>query len=433
MPTIKEFGGLDNQNKPSDYGLSRLEVAENVDITRNGKLVTRKGRKRLHTATIDAACSNKDSLLLQSGANLMMVVDETGLLLVESNLNVSNWLNSTEINGKIYWSNSVDCGVIDGGTSRPNGIPSPINSNHSHIVGSMPTGTYLYALTYIRNDGFESGASLSGQSYVSNGGIRVDFIGNLQENVESVCLYLSNANGDVLYLANQVNVNAGFVTYTGDTRNFGIALANQFCDKPVPYQSSCFYKGRMYYAHGNVLWASLPFNFELINYSQDFVAFNGDILMCCAVDNGIYVATSTETFFLSGNDVLDFVQTSVLGYGAIKCNAVSVEKIGDRPQGMMWASKRGAIAGFDGGQVVNLTDGVFAFGDAGNGTAVMREQDGQKHFIVSLNDEIAPYNARRIIMLSNIATRSTEIGGLFLVGELIEATIEAIPMNVDAS
>lgn len=429
MPSIKEFGGLDNQNSPTEYGLKRLEVAENVDITRNNKLATRKGRIKLHSAVIDAASATKSAMLYQSGDSLYKVVDQSGGVVVESNLSTTKWLFSAEVNDKIYWSNTVETGVIEGGQSRPLGLPTPEATVAREITGLMPAGTYLYALTYTRNDGFESGASLSGQKTVLLGGLSVDLPSNLPTNIIGVNLYLSSVNGDVLYFANIALPSAQAVTYTGDTLNFGMSIANQFCNKPVPFQSACYYRGRMYYAHGNVLWASLPFNFELIDYSQDYVAFDGDILMCAPVNDGLFVATNDYHYFVSGNDPQDFNSRKVLDYGAIRSAPVAVSKIGDRPDGMLWASNRGAIAGFDGGQVINMTDGVFAFGDAGSASGVYREQDGQKHLVISFNDETVPYNARRIFILSNVNSPISRTDGLISVGELLNAEIESIPMS----
>jgi hypothetical protein len=435
MPTIKEFGGLDNQNSPTEYGLKRLQVAENVDISRNNKLSTRKGRKRLITTSIDVASATKSALLYQSGSDLFKVSDLSGGILVDSNLFTANWLHSTEINNKIYWSNGIDSGVIENNSSRKLGISTPITPSYSQIVGLMPQGSYLYAITYTRNDGLESGAGLSGQATINNGGIHVNTPSNIPDDASHINLYLSTVNGDVLYLARSVAISVASlisIDYTGDTLNFGIAITNQFCDKPVAFQTACYYRGRMYYAHGNVLWESLPFNFELINYSQDFVAFDGDILMCAEVNDGIYVATKENTYFLSGSNSQDFTLSTVLNYGAIQGSPVSIQKIGDKPNGMLWASNKGAIAGFDGGQVVNMTDGVFSFGEAGSASGLYREQNGQNHIVISFNSETVPYNARRIIMLSNIDSPPADIGGLVSVGELLNASIESIPMNVDA-
>jgi hypothetical protein len=385
MPSISEFGGLDNQNNPIEFGLKRLSVAENVDITRNNKIVTRKGRTMLRAIAIQAASATKTAIIYQSGSELHKIIDADSSVLLETGLTETKTLFAEELDGKIYWSNTAECGVIENNNSRPLGVPSPITQGYSEITGSMPSGTYLYALTFIRDDGFESGAGLSGQAYITRGGISVLIPRNVPSNVTSICLYMSNVNGDVMYLANTVNIASQNITYIGDTLSFGVALVNQFCDKPLPFQCACYYKGRMYYAQGGVLWSSLPFSYELINYSQDFVAFDSDIVVCAAVRDGIYIATNDAHYFLSGNDTQDFSRTKVLEYGAIKSAAVAVDTIGDKSNGVIWASSKGAIAGFDGGQVLNLTDGVFALGDASSANCAYREQDGQKHLIISLN------------------------------------------------
>jgi hypothetical protein len=388
MPTIKEFGGLDNQNNPTEYGLKRLQVAENVDISRNNKITTRKGRQLVTSVTIDTACAVNNALLYQAGSNLFKVNNLSGGLLVESNLSTTNLLHAVEVNNKIYWSNNAESGVIENNVSRNLGISTPITPSYTQQSGLMPKGNYLYAITYSRNDGLESGAELSGNAIITSGGITINSPTNIPDEASRLNLYLSTVNGDVLYLANSIQVSSTggtFIGYNGDTLNFGIALATQFCNKPLPFQMACYYKGSMYYADGSTLWQSLPYNLELINYSEDFVAFDGEIRMCAAVDDGIYVATSDRTYFLSGNNSQDFTLSTVLNYGAFKSVAVQIEKTTDRPNGILWATNHGVIAGFNSGQVVNMTEGVFSFSEAVSASGLYREQDGQKHIVMSLN------------------------------------------------
>jgi len=406
MATIKAFGGLDNQNDPFEYGLNRFAVAKNVDITRENKIVTRKGRTKLSSAQVECAASAKNSLIYQSENNLYQVSDKNGAKLVQANLTHSRWLSVCEVLNKIFWSNGVQIGVIEGNVSREIGIKSPEIQGYSETTGTMPAGNYLYTLTYTRNDGMESGATLSGQALINNGGIVVATPSQIPSNASRINLYLSTVNGETLYFAGSYDINQA-IKYQGDTLSFGIALENQFCNQPLPFQASCYYKGRMYYAVGNVLWASLPFNLELIDYTKDYLPFDADIVMVADVANGIYVATADKTYFLSGNDPQDFVSIEALNYGAIRSAPVKADKVRDGSNAMLWASPKGAIAGFDGGQVLNITEGVFTFGSADNSAGVYREINGQRHLVISLNTPKLNENANAISQLREITAKIT--------------------------
>lgn len=409
MAIIKTFGGLDNQNDPLEYGLNRLAVAKNVDITRENKIVTRKGRTKLSDAQVELACATKKTLIYQSIGNLYQISDKTGAKLVARNLTSASWLTATEINNKIFWSNGVQIGVIENNKSRDIGIKTPDTPLYAEMTGTMPEGNYLFAITYTRNDGMESGASLSGQAIINSGGIKILKPSKIPDNTKAINIYLSTVNGEVLYLAASYDITQSVPTlkYVGDTLNFGVALENQFCDQPKPFQASCYYKGRNYYAVGDVLWASLPFNLELVDYTKDYLPFDGEIVMLAEVSNGIYVATTEKTYYLSGNDPQDFTVIEALNYGAIRSAPVKADKLKDGSNAMLWASPKGAIAGLDGGQVLNMTDGVFTFGQSATATGVFREINGQRHFVVSLNTPKLNENVNVITNLREITAKLT--------------------------
>lgn len=430
MPSIKEFGGLDNQNSPSEYGLSRCEIADNVDFTRAKKIATRKGRIKVLDINIDAAAHIGNVLLVQSGGSLYKISSHTEIMELVTGLTVTNWLSAATVNGEIFYSNLVETGVIGVNGVRSLGLPAPMQPAYSQISGFMPSGEYLYSITTIRDDGFESGAQMAGGAYVTTGGID---LGVVSQDHRSK-LYLSSANGEVLYLAGTFNAGSR-VHYAGDTSEFSFALKRQFCDAPPAFQDACYYMGRMYYLHGNVLWASLPFNYELVDYSKDYIVLPSDGVFCKAVDDGIYIVMRDEVYFLAGSGPQDFVRRQAGSSGAIRGTAVQVDaakiekgRVGDA---VLWASRLGMMAGFQGGSVANLTDGVFAFPEASNGSACLREQDGQKHFVVSLKDgDSRTCNARQITILANIKSLVGELACDFAKGELMQGVVDGLPSEV---
>ncbi|ROH88006.1 hypothetical protein ED236_00490 [Pseudomethylobacillus aquaticus] len=416
MPVIKQFGGLDNVNAPTEYGLERLAVAKNVDITAAGKLVRRRGRQRLHAMVIDAAvdCDN-GTMLMQSGRDLYRLSKSLNPTLIRGSLQPSGLLSATKVNHQVFWSNGVDTGVLnDNGSAEPLGIRVPALPAASAVFGHMPPGRYQYTMTYQRADGTESGAPVAGLLDIQDGGILVESPANAPSDAVFQNLYLTNANGTTLYLACTVNVGMA-MEYKGDTLDLVTPLRTQFCGPPPAFSTACHFRGRMYYAFGNVLWASMPHNYQLVDYTNGYIQLPESITLLAVVDNGIYIATETETGFCSGDDIEAFTYAQVLDYGAIPGTARQVDaaSVSDEASGKaaLWASLRGAVAGFSGGIAKNLTDRVYAYPAAKAGCAVLREQGGQRHFLASLQDTSQPYNARQIPMLVNVALPPLEVVG----------------------
>lgn len=389
---IDTFKGLNNQQAPTEFGLEGMVQADNVDITDAFKVRLRNGRRKLATASIDAAWSSGEGDVLYQSAGTLYLM-QTGLptlsVSVDTGLTNTGVLRGFKLNGILHWSNGAQSGEIVNGSSRAIGIKTPNTPNASQFFGAMPVGRYMYAVTLTRADGYESSAGLSGLIDITEGGIEVP--SPVANGVTKVNLYLSTANGEVLYHA--VTTNYGdLLMYAGDTLDLVTPLRYQFCDAPPHFDLATFYRGCMYYAKGNVLYASKPFNFGMVDYALDYEQLSAPIVLLEAVENGIFVSTALETVFLSGTTIREFALNKVLDYGAIKGTAkrIYASTINPKQAGnvVLWASNRGLVAGFDSGQVSVLTDQIFAFPEIDQGTSILREENGLRQFLISLPSEI---------------------------------------------
>lgn len=422
MPKIEQFGGLDNKNQPYEYGLSRCERADNVDFTRAGKVQARAGRQKLVSASIDAAAYVGGAILVQSSATLSLMRDRATLAQVASGLAASDWLSAEEVNGSIYWSNGIDSGVIGQAGNRPLGLDTPLLPAFNATGGFMPAGEYQYTITHVRDDGFESGAPMAAGVYLSQGGISL----GANDSTNAVNLYLTTANGTTLYFAGQFQPGET-IAYAGDTVDLTVALTTQFCGKPPAFSSACYYRGRMYYLHGNVIWASRPFNFELVDYARDFVLLPNQGAFCVAVDDGIYAPDSSDCYFLSGTSPDDFVLRDTPGYGAAHGSGVLTDagKLGNQAGGMvaMWVSGRGVFSGGNSGAVVNVTSGIFAPPSSPGASAGVRDLHGQEHLVFSPMSASRPYNARKTSIVSIIRPSSQRSDAEIAKGELLFGSV----------
>lgn len=389
---IDTFKGLNNQQAPTEFGLGGMYEAKNVDITDAGKLRLRNGRTKLTDVAVSAAWSSGEGeMLYQAEGDLYLMQRGQPELsrLVVSGLTKTFNLNGFKLNDKVYWSNGSQSGEIVNGVNKSIGIATPVAQTATQFAGQMPAGRYMYAVTVTRSDGYESSAGLSGLIEITEGGIEVP--SPVAQGAIVSNLYLTTANGEVLYHAKSANYGEPLM-YAGNTVDLVTPLRYQFCNQPPHFDLATFYRGSMYYAKDNVLYASKPMNYGMVDYATDYVQFNGVIVLLQAVENGIYVATPYETVFLSGNTIKELAYNKVLDYGAIKGTAkrIYASTIVPKQAGnvCLWASNRGLIAGFDGGQVTNLTDGVFAFPDFVYGTGLLREENGLRQYLISLPEII---------------------------------------------
>ena len=141
---------------------------------------------------------------------------------------------------------------------------------------------------------------------------------------------------------------------------------------------------------------------ESMDVRQNVVAeFDGEGAMLARVDDGLFVGTTIETFFLGLKDsVVDGgleVQRSVAPYAVIPGTAQPIKgeitglKVGGNLR--IWASARGICVGGSGGSFINLTENTVSYPPGQTGAALVREQNGEVHFVCSMQQPGVPYNA----------------------------------------
>ena len=169
-----------------------------------------------------------------------------------------------------------------------------------------------------------------------------------------------------------------------------------------------FYNGRLYAALGRVLYASDSLDtaggVEQMDERRNVVAvFASDIVMVKRATGGLFVSDGTETFFFAGEDPFigeGFAQRSVFPYPAIAgtVQAIAPSLLGSadiQGEACMWASERGVCLGLPGGSVANISSGTFANPIGRSGTAIVRENNGQVHFLCVVRDQRPAYNANQ--------------------------------------
>lgn len=167
-----------------------------------------------------------------------------------------------------------------------------------------------------------------------------------------------------------------------------------------------YYNGRIYMGCGKLLWATELFAYDLVDKTRTFFQFEDDITMLYSVNDGVYVGTTANLFFLKG-DRLPLARNYLMDYGVIPRSAVGVPAELITPQlsqdphspvknGVIFLTQSGVVAGFESGITYNLTQADVIFPAAQQAATMFRRQDGINQFVAVMNSNGDPVDNARI-------------------------------------
>ncbi len=293
--TLARFPGLDNINKNYEVGTSALTVADNVDITRSGKIRRRKGQTQVSGSAYLAMCSC---------SGFLFGLDSAGTV---------HQLDSTLASSQTY--------------SQLEGYGPHLKLRAVRILDSL----------------------------IFSNGIGV---GLCNPETQQSLTFDENNYGD---------------------RSF------DFADAP-PFNDVENFAGRNFYAIGEKLYYSLVFGYFKVRFGHDYFRFPDTVTMVAQVEDGLFVSTLQQTYFLSGRDPKSAKLTSVDTVGAIEGTKTYVDGSivgeGETTDTLpMWATSGGFCVGLPNGEVLKATRTKVALPKGFLGSMMFREQDGQNHIV----------------------------------------------------
>ena len=386
--------GLRNDVSLERFEKEDLSVGANIDIDDTGKISRRLGTTQVVGATTPHSLWSKDGVaFFVEGADLKQLFSGFTTQVVRSDM-TNDRVSYEIVNGRVYYTSFGVSGVLDvGGSHRTLGIviPDVQPTAVQAAGGDMPEGTYLFAVTFVRGDGQESGTgrsgtiTLDGQSSIAFSNIPV----STDPSVVSKFLYLSSRNGDVLFIAGVIDNAVTDVTIGALPENT-VALRTQYMGPPP---AGCtlvaFYKGRLWFAQGNLLWYTEAFNLELMDYRSNYKAFVDPILMIAPVTDGIYIGTDKNILFLGGADADNMELESLTRYG-VYSGTLAYIPVGlaldshSKGRTAAWVTKEGVCFGFDGGALRNVTEGRYTPAVAKAGAGVFKVSNGAHQYLATL-------------------------------------------------
>jgi hypothetical protein len=390
---ITKWLGLRNNAAPERFRPGDLKTALDVDVDDAGALRSRHGYVEV-SSTASHSMFAKDGLCVVVQDVDMKRMDSAGALTQLARLQYGGPVSYAELDGVVYFSNGVDTGRIAGGRVYEWGVRPPVSQPSAAAgAGSLPPARYLYAMTFVRSDGIESGSRVPGlvELTVSGGLVFSGMEVSTDPLVAGKALYLSAPNGTELYRVAVVPALTSSYVYANAGLDLGPPLHSDTVE-PAPAGTIVeIHDGVAYVVDGSVAWASDQYNLERFRRAARFVQLPGMINLFAAVTDGVFAATDDGTWFLSGPDLA--TATKVLSYGAVPGTAVKFdgeqllaedERTGASNPAVMWMSPDGVIMGTSGGQVKNLTENRYSLPTAQRGAALFRVARGYASYIASM-------------------------------------------------
>lgn len=184
------------------------------------------------------------------------------------------------------------------------------------------------------------------------------------------------------------------------------AVAGKLISPPPLASDMAAYNGRIYMAVDKTLWATELYLYRFVDRTKGFLQFEAPITMVTAVDDGLYVGTEQGVFFLQGAFSSGMKQQQLTKAAVVPGFAVSVpgnKIIPQRYQGTVpestatvFMTSEGICAGFNGGQLFNLTHEKFEFPAMSSAAVLYREQDGVNQLVAVADSGGSPTSTARI-------------------------------------
>ena len=186
------------------------------------------------------------------------------------------------------------------------------------------------------------------------------------------------------YYTNMIDIG-----YIENSIGYGIAAPTIRYKQSLPAgKHICYHQGRLYVAVGKILFISDVMS-DCFDTRYGYRVFNADIEMLLSVDDGMFVAAG-RTWFMSQVDSIEgdplgirrnlAANEGVIPYTGIRVSGVDISGDVGGIVGM-WVSKSGVCIGDSQGEVTNVTSRNYVLTDSVEGSSVLRNNDGVKHFL----------------------------------------------------
>lgn len=287
----------------------------------------------------------------------------------------------------VVWSDGFTVNLLVNGVSAPvaPAAPNPVPVVTGSGGGALPAGSYGVSFATVTADGLRSEMTFPQFVSVPEGGaINISAAGHTQR----IAVFATTQDGTIFYREADIAVGVT-VAVLPIVRGNREAVNHEVMASLPPGSMLGYHRGRLLSARDNYLTYSRPFNLGLYRPAYDYIAFAHPVTLVAPMEQGVFVATEHETFFLPGDDIAQAGVQQRLPFGAVP-GTLTRER---NKNGAMWFSPRGAVSGEDDGTVALLQDKDIAFSPAQSGASTVREENGLRSFVAALATSGQPAGA----------------------------------------
>lgn len=388
-PTPQSFPlGVNNRDRETAVPVGAARVCDNLDVTRDGSLLSRKGLRSVATGAAHSVWAHPSHrFLLFSLDGQLTRMDAEGETTVLAAVFAP--VTYAVLNDDVFWSDGHTTGrVTAGGAVGLWGLsvpPIPVVSAVSD--GGLHAGTYQIAMV-ARVGAMESGCAETVTVNVQEGGgIQVTTPASA---TAQFSFYRTPVYGESNELRYAETV-APSTTQVIGVGPLGKPLESLHAVKPLPCQHLLAHKGRLWGASGNVLWFTSERSPHWLFPATGYYQFESPITMLGASEDGIFVGLYDRVYYLQGGDPAQMAQRPVSSVGAATGSQVEVPYDlfvgqGSFPsrQCAWWDTEGFLCLGKPGGIVVRPTQDRYSAGLVSAGAMGYRRNDGMRQLVAGL-------------------------------------------------
>lgn len=391
LEVFDQFLGLRNNVTADNFGREDLVAALNVDIDDSLAISRRKGYSAPVTSAIDRALWASGSICLGVGSNaLKQVLPDYSTIILRTGLTAARRLSYAAVGDRVFYSNGVEKGCVRDAADHSWGLAVPGVPVATTTGGTLPAGEYQYAVTYLREDGQESGTGRAGTiTLAAIGGIALSSIPVSDDvTVTHKVIYLSPTGGETLYRVGVI-MNAETTFAIRELRTGASPLITQFLLPPPAGDEIAYWNGYLLVGKQDRIYPSEPYAPELFDWRKATPLLSR-VTMIAPVTDGIWLGLADRIVWLQGSTPETWAYKTKAEYGVIPGTLAYADTgvTGDgKNTGDMaafFATARGLCAGLPGGQMINFTDGRFAYPMQETGAGIVRQQQGINQFVCTL-------------------------------------------------
>jgi hypothetical protein len=374
--------GIDHLSPDTDLPKGAVRDALNSYFDSSGNIWRKPGRTsvleapRMHSLWTSRALGV--SFCMQGTTlNRVQIVDGALQLTALATLRSADPVSYDDLNNEVVFGNLKSLGVISSAlVVRPLGLDTPQGFLAvGDSVGGLTSGRYAVAMSFLRGNE-ESGLSdLQVVHLQSDGGIRLSSIPQAS-GISGVRIYRSGANGDQLYRA--IDLPTGMTDALIGAGQLGRMADTQFLTRMNPGSIVRHWRGRLLIAKGKSLSFSEPMRFGLRSPTEGFIQEGAEITMVQPVEGGVWVSTTSEVVFYSGDSPKTWnrrrlgVKPAIPGTGSLVFSSeLSGQEFLSLPNGgyvAMWLNEQGFCIGTQEGSCIQPQSKRIRVSSVGVGT-----------------------------------------------------------------